>query len=125
MLCVDSTQTAVARQWRSLWRDSTQTWCCVFENSCLASITSQFHFIIASLAPTWEKPRRVLSLSDHASALLFIWRVVWGLYERAHIIRYFPHLGEAEELQLAEEAAGAGGVGWSARALDAATPLRH
>ena len=27
-----------------------------------------------------------LSLSDYASLLLFIWRFVWGLYERAHII---------------------------------------
>jgi hypothetical protein len=32
----------------------------------------------------------VLSLSDYAYVLLFIWRFVWGLYERAHIIRYFP-----------------------------------
>jgi hypothetical protein len=30
-----------------------------------------------------------LSLSDYASLLLFIWRFAWGLYERAHIIRYF------------------------------------
>jgi hypothetical protein len=36
----------------------------------------------------------VLSLSDYTSLLLFIWRFVWGLYERAHIIRYIlrPHL---------------------------------
>jgi hypothetical protein len=32
----------------------------------------------------------LLYLSDYASVLLFIWRFVWGLYERAHIIRYFP-----------------------------------
>jgi hypothetical protein len=32
----------------------------------------------------------VLSLSDYASVLLFIWRFVWGSYERAHIIRCFP-----------------------------------
>jgi hypothetical protein len=30
-----------------------------------------------------------LSLSDYASVLLFILRFVWGLYERARIIRYF------------------------------------
>ena len=34
----------------------------------------------------------VLPLSDHASALLFIWRFDGGLYERAHIIRCFPPL---------------------------------
>jgi hypothetical protein len=34
----------------------------------------------------------ILSLSDYASVFLFIWRFVWGVYERAHIIRYFPPL---------------------------------
>jgi hypothetical protein len=34
--------------------------------------------------------QRLLYLSDYASVLLFIWRFVWGLYERAHIVRYFP-----------------------------------
>ena len=40
--------------------------------------------------------RSVLSLSDYASVLLFIWSFVWGLYERAHTIRYFPPLGHLE-----------------------------
>ena len=38
----------------------------------------------------------LLSLSDYASVLLFIWGVVWGLYERAHTIRYFPPLKARE-----------------------------
>jgi hypothetical protein len=38
-----------------------------------------------------EERRQVLSLSDYASLLLFIWRFVWGLYERAHIIRLLSH----------------------------------
>jgi hypothetical protein len=37
----------------------------------------------------------LLSLSDYALVLLFMWRFVWGLYERAHIIRYFPPLASA------------------------------
>jgi hypothetical protein len=34
--------------------------------------------------------RAVLSLSDYASVVLFIRGLYGGLYERAHIIRYFP-----------------------------------
>jgi hypothetical protein len=37
--------------------------------------------------------RRLLSLSDYAPVRLVIWPggFYGGLYERAHIIRYFPH----------------------------------
>jgi hypothetical protein len=45
----------------------------------------------SALMVCYAAPYFLLSLSDYASVLLF----TWGLYERAHIIRYFPPLASA------------------------------